>query len=192
MGKHTALRITAVLALLLMMPLITSYMFARQTQGKITVEKTVVAPYLLSTKKRLFLVFFGYVGCTKVCMPMLERLDEFYRSPDFHSVRDDVGVVFVNLMPGVDSHAPEAFARSFNPEFEGVYLDHRQLLTIDRDFRLFFARSMIHPDEIDHSDFLYLVEKMPDGELRLDAIYHTRPLNTRMVVRDVSSRLDRI
>lgn len=166
-------------------PILLSVLFSSQTEGKIVVEKRIDAPYLNAMSKDMELIFFGYVGCSKVCTPILHQLDNFYDSPSFAPLRPYVGVTFVNLMPEVEADQPQTFAQSFNTAFEGVYLTQRQLMEIDRDFSLFFSKSLREAGEIDHSDYVYLVHREKNGDLKLINIYMTHPLKTGMIIEDI-------
>ncbi|MDD5717987.1 MAG: SCO family protein [Sulfuricurvum sp.] len=163
-----------------------SLFFSKQTKGKIVINKVIEAPYLKGSNKEVFLVFFGYVGCTKVCTPILHRLNDFYTSKAFAPLKPYVGLTFVNLMPEVTPEQPGEFAHSFNPNFQGVYLSQRQLMGIDRDFALFFSKSLRDISEIDHSDYVYLMERQKDGRLKLHSIYMTHPLNASMLQDDIA------
>lgn len=166
-------------------PLIQLATFSTQTAGRIEVNHTIDAPYLMSGTREFNLVYFGYVGCARVCTPILERVDEMYSSAPFIPLHDKLGVLFVNLMPELEPHQPDQFAKSFNPGFEGVYLSQKELMTIDRDFNLFFSKSLSDKTEINHSDYLYLVRRTPMGELILVNIYMTHPLNSEMILKDI-------
>lgn len=166
-------------------PLILSAVFSKQTQGKIEVNEHIEAPYLLGGSQELQLVFFGYVGCTKVCTPILQQLSSFYDSAPFASLKPHVGFTFVNLMPEVEPDQPQMFAESFNPAFRGVYLTQRQLMNIDRDFSVFFSKSISEAGEINHSDNVYLVHKEKSGKLQLINIYMTHPFKKEMLIEDI-------
>lgn len=181
----------AVLAILLLIlfgmgaPLIFSAFFSTQVQGKIVVNRPIDAPYLQDGTQQLQLVFFGYVGCTKVCTPILQEMSSFYNSESFASLKPYVAFTFVNLMPEVESDQPQTFAESFNRDFRGVYLTQRQLMNIDRDFSLFFSKSISEAGEINHSDYLYLVHRDKNGALKLINIYMTHPLRQEMLIEDI-------
>lgn len=161
------------------------FIFAQNTNGKITVNKRIEAPYLSENKKKYLLMFFGYVGCVKVCTPILHQLGDFYGSAQFAPLKPYVGFSFVNLMPELEPDQPDFFAKSFNSDFKGVYLDQKELMQIDRQFSLFFAKSISDPGEIDHSDHLYLMERQKGGELILKNIYSTHPVNGKMIIADI-------
>lgn len=152
-------------------------------------EKVVKADYLKKGAKEYKLVFYGYVGCIKICSPVLENLAKFYASNAFAPYRADIDPVFVNLMPEISKEQPDTFAKSFNRDFHGVYLDEKQLLSLDKELSVFFTRTTGDEFEIDHSDFVYLLRQTDKGELRLINIYHTHPLQEEMILKDLSEAL---
>ncbi|WP_295067196.1 SCO family protein [Sulfuricurvum sp.] len=166
-------------------PLLFSALFSNQNQGKIEVNRPIEAEYLRGGKEELQLVFFGYVGCTKICTPILHQLSDFYQSKAFEPLKGSVGFTFVNLMPEVTPDQPGIFAQSFNPAFRGVYLTQRRLMDIDRDFNLFFSKSIQDAGEINHSDYVYLVRTEKNGDLKLITIYMTHPLKRDTIVEDI-------
>lgn len=171
--------------LLVVVPLVQTLFFAQQTAGKIVVNQPVDAFYLQHSKKDLTLVFFGYVGCTKVCTPILYKLNDLYNSTSFVPLKPFVGFSFVNLMPEIASDQPEAFAELFNHDFEGIHLSQKELMEIDRDFNLFFSKSLMDVGEINHSDHIYLIQRQKSGKVVLKNIYTTHPLNNDMIIEDI-------
>jgi len=101
-----------------------------------------------------------------------------------------VGFTFVNLMPEVAQDQPAEFARFFNPDFEGVYLTQKELMNIDRDFSIFFSKSLNDAAELNHSDYVYLMERQKEGKMKLKAIYMTHPFNRKMVANDIRQSLE--
>ena len=172
--------------MVLVVPTVQSILFATQSTGKMVVNKTLIAPYLQDSDKEMMLVFFGYVGCTKVCMPILHQLDALYDSEEFAPFQKKVGFTFVNLKPESRPDEPELFARSFNSGFHGVYLSQKELMGIDRNLGVYFSKSISDTEEIDHSDHLYLVEKQKNGTLVLKSIYSMHPLNSKLLINDIS------
>lgn len=147
------------------------------------------APYLQKNPKRYQLVFFGYVGCKKVCTPMLHQLSDFYNSPAFSHLKPVVGVSFVNLIPEMDPKLPPAYARSINPNFVGIHLSDKEIASIDKEFSLFISKRLNEPGEIDHSDHVYLVERNKKGDLILKNIYITHPMNKEKIISDINGIL---
>lgn len=184
MNKKIVLAVSLFILLLLVFPFLSMFFSTQNTSGKIVINEAINLP-LNDTRKDLTLVFFGYVGCVKVCTPVLHRLDDFYDSPSFAPLKPFVGVSFVNLMPDMTPDQPQAFAQSFNPLFEGVYLSQKELMHIDREFNLFFSKSLIDEGELDHSDHLYLIERQKSGIVVLRNIYTTHPINKELIISDI-------
>ncbi len=186
MSKKAFLAIILFVAMIFVIPALQSILFASHSTGKMSIEKKLEAPYLQSSDKDIMLLFFGYVGCTKVCTPILHQLDEIYDSKAFEPIKKNVDLMFVNLMPELEPNQPDIFAKSFNPSFKGVYLSQKELMHIDRELGVYFSKSIGDAAEIDHSDNLYLVQKQKDGTLRLKSIYSMHPLNRDMLINDIS------
>lgn len=166
-----------------------SLFFAKQTSTKMVINEPIEVPYLQNNGKDLQLVFYGYVGCTKVCTPTLHNLNHLFQLPAFAQIRPYVGMTFVNLMPEITPDQPDIFAKSFNPNFTGIYLNQKQVMSIDREFRLFFSKKLMSPDEMDHNDYLYLVQRLSNGTFILKNIYTTHPLDQATVINDIRNYL---
>jgi len=185
MNKKIILAVIFFLFLVIAVPLLQSLFFTQQTSGKMVIEQRIDAPYLQKSDKDFILVFFGYVGCVKVCTPVLHELSDFYESKGFAPIKPFVTFSFINLIPELESNQPEMFAKSFNPEFNGIYLSQKELMTVDRQFALFFSKSLRDVEEIDHSDHLYLIERQKNGLLILKNIYTMHPLNKDIIIKDI-------
>lgn len=185
MTKRIVLSVFLFIMMILVIPTVQSLLFASHTTGKMIIEKELVAPYLQASDKDMMLVFFGYVGCVKVCTPILQELDKLYDSKEFESNKGRVDLIFVNLMPELEPDQPDLFAKSFNPLFKGVYLTQKQLMSLDRELGVYFSKSIKDTGEIDHSDNLYLVKKQKDGTLILKSIYSMHPLKSEMLISDI-------
>lgn len=189
MNKKIILAVVLFILLLAVVPFLQAWFFTQHTSGKTIVDKPINAPYLKNTKKDLTLVFYGYVGCVRVCTPILHQLDDFYDSPSFAPLKPFVGVAFVNLMPELGVNQPQAFAESFNPDFEGIYLTHKGIMNIDRELQVFFSKSLSEKGEMDHSEHLYLIEREKSGIVVLKNIYTTHPINRALIIEDIQKLL---
>ncbi len=185
MTKRIVLPIFFFIVMILIIPAVQAMLFAGHTTGKMVIEKELDAPYLQGSDKDMMLVFFGYVGCVKVCTPILQELDKLYDSKEFAKNKGNVDLMFVNLMPELEPDQPDIFAKSFNPSFKGVYLTQKQLMSLDRELGVYFSKSIGDTAEIDHSDNLYLVEKQKNGTLILKSIYSMHPLKSETVISDI-------
>lgn len=170
--------------------MISSVLFAQESKVKIVFDKTIKADYLNVGKKEYMLVFYGYVGCVKVCTPVLDDLKRFYSSDSFSKFIPSVDFIFVNLLPSIAPEQPDQFAKSFNRNFLGVYLTKKQLLGIDKELSLYFSKEPDGSFELDHSDYLYLIKREKDGKLSLINIYTTHPLNEQAVIDDLNKSID--
>ncbi|ADR34115.1 electron transport protein SCO1/SenC [Sulfuricurvum kujiense DSM 16994] len=185
MTKRIVLSAFFFIVMILVIPAVQTMLFAGHTTGKMVIDKELVAPYLQGSEKEMMLVFFGYVGCVKVCTPILQELDKLYDSKEFAKNKGNVDLMFVNLMPELEPDQPDLFAKSFNPSFKGVYLTQKQLMSLDRELGVYFSKSIGDTAEIDHSDNLYLVKKQKDGTLILKSIYSMHPLKSEMLISDI-------
>ena len=187
MNKKVILSVLVFIFLLIVTPWVQSMFFMGQTQGKMVINRPIDAPFLPKTTKKFAVIFFGYVGCQKVCSPLLKKLNDLYCDPSFDRVRGSVDVYFVNLIPEMEPKGVEEFAKAFNPDFQGIYVPHKALMRIDRQFALFFSKGLNDPQEMNHSDHLYLVERGDDGSVILKNIYSTHPLNPKQIRRDIET-----
>jgi protein SCO1/2 len=156
-----------------------------KNSGTIQINKKVEAPFLHSEKK-IILLYFGYVGCEDICSPFLMKLSKLYDSKEFEKIRKDVEVIFVNLTPEVQTFQPELFAKFFNINFKGVYLTKREILNIDRNFALFFSQDLNEKTELNHTDYLYLIQNS-NTTFFLKNIYSTHPLEEKKLINDIIS-----
>lgn len=164
-------------------PFIHSIFFSQNSQGAMTVKKEVKADFIKSDK-RFVLLFFGYFGCRDVCTPILEEMSKLYESKEFEEVKESVDFVFVNLTPEVESFQPDLFAKYFNNAFKGVYLSKSELFSMDRNFELYFARSLSDDTELNHTDNIYLIENNQNSKV-LKSIYSTHPIQRKKLIDDI-------
>lgn len=176
------------LTLIIAAPLAISLLFNKTVinNGKIIINKKVDAPFLSDVKKDTIILFFGYVGCVNVCTPILSRLNVIYSSPNLKEVKSSSAFVFVNLTPQIASNMPQIFVDGFNKEFIGIHLSKRQLLSIEREFALFYSDGIADKTEMTHSDFIYLI-KREKGKFVLKNAYMTHPLKEEALISDIKS-----
>lgn len=176
------------LTLIIAAPIAVSLLFNKTVinNGKIIINKQVDAPFLSGVKKDTIVLFFGYVGCVNVCAPILSRLNAIYSSPKIKDARSSSVVVFVNLTPEIAPGMPQIFVDGFNKEFIGVHLNKRQLLSIEREFALFYSDGIADKENLTHSDFIYLI-KREKGKFVLKNAYTTHPLNHEALIDDIKS-----
>ncbi|MDD5400868.1 MAG: SCO family protein [Sulfurimonas sp.] len=164
-------------------PFVQSLFFSGNSKGAIKVEREIKADFIKSDKK-FILLFFGYFGCRDVCTPIMEEMARLYESKEFEEVKDSVDFLFVNLTPEVEKSQPDLFAKYFNKNFNGVYLSKSELFAIDRNFELYFARSLSDDTELNHTDNIYLIQNGVKTKV-LKSIYSTHPLKIKKLIDDI-------
>jgi len=175
------------IALLIAIPFVMLFIGQDNVHGsKIEVNKNVEVPWLEKSDKKVTLVFFGYVGCADVCAPLLYEIENIYRSSELKEFNSEVEVVFINLIPEMKPSSVDSFAKSFDIDFKGVYLNRKELLKIERDFRLFFSTSIFDRESINHTDHIYLIRNNRDNRT-LYAIYPTHPLSKELLIEDMKT-----
>ncbi len=147
--------------------------FWSENTTAVKTEQELDLPLILNDDKNIQLVFFGYSTCVDVCIPRLKELSQFYNSLD-KKIKDNVGILFIDISVPADPQQPAKYVRSFNPDFKGLYLNKTAVREYIQAFRVFSSRSLINKAEYNHSSYLYLVEK--NGQKKwLRYIYKTAP-----------------
>jgi len=178
------------ISLLIGIPLVMLFIGQNNSHGtKIKVNKSVEVPWLEKSDKKVTLLFFGYVGCADVCAPILFDMQHTYRSSAWKGFTGEVEVVFINLTPQTEPSSVDSFAKSFDIDFKGVYLSRKELLKIERNFRLFFSTSIFDRENINHTDHIYLISNSKTDRT-LHAIYPTHPLNRELLTEDIKNIME--
>ena len=164
-------------------PFAQSFFFSTTTKGSIKVNQDIKADFIQSDKK-FILLFFGYFGCADVCTPIMNQISTLYDSKEFEEVREDVDFLFINITPEVEKFQPDLFAKYFNKNFHGVYLSKKELFNVDRSFGLYFARDLSDNTELNHTDYIYLIQNSDDKKV-LKSIYMTHPFNTENLIDNI-------
>ena len=147
------------------------------------INEEIKADFIKSDKK-IILLFFGYVGCSDVCTPILYELNNLYNSKEFKDIKKDVEILFVNLTPEVELFQPDLFAKYFNDDFNGIYLSKKETLNIDRNFGVFFSKDLTEETELNHTDHIYLIDNSLERKM-LKTIYTSHPLNKIKIINDI-------
>lgn len=185
--KKSILFVILLTVLIIAIPLIQSLLFSQANivDGRIEVNDSIEVPFLTANEKESIILFFGYVGCTEVCTPILNQLKAMYEKNEFRKFHSSVDVVFVNLMPDIVPIQAQQFAETFNLNFKGIYLSQRQLVKIERKFRLFFSQNLLNKTKLNHTDYIYLLERQKNGQIILKNIYNTHPFKADTLMKDL-------
>ncbi len=156
--------------------------------SRIELNQTLELPLVLDGKKPIEFIFFGYAGCLDVCTPRLHHLASWYTtlSPE---TQQKIGVRFFDLSIPASAEVPDTFAKTFNPDFKGVFLSKNVLRDYTREFSVYFADSLLKKDEMDHTAHLYLVKRDAQGK-KLRFIYTAYPYDLKQIQSDIEELLD--
>lgn len=168
---------TVLLLSLFLFPFATS--FFDKSLSEISVKDSNYSPWYLSNEKKDYaLVYYGYVGCTTICIPSLKEIIDLYKKIDERNL--DIPFYFVNIDPTIDPELPNLFVKSFDKRFNGVYLDNEQLKIEEKEFNLLISKGKL---EINHSSNLYLFKKT-NSRFLLDKIYITHPYDDKALLKN--------
>jgi len=186
--KKYAIFIFLLIILLIFIPFVQSLLFTQSNivHGRIAVNETIEVPFLTGHKKDTIVLFFGYVGCTEVCAPILKELKSMYEKQEFEKFYSSVDIIFVNLLSKVKPAEANRFAETFNKNFQGIYLSQSQLFKIERKFRLFFSQNLLNKTKLNHTDYIYLIERQNNGQFILKNIYNTHPFMADALINDLN------
>ena len=155
--------------------------YSNNTAGKFDKKVDINLPFLEKEQKPIVLLFFGYVGCTEICTPALHQLDEIFKKID----SKNVSLYFINLLTSADPQSVDDFAKSFNPAFNGVYLNQKEIDTVITKLNVMSVPSLLDKNVIDHSAFLHLFEK-ENGVYKQKYIYTTSPFDMDYIIKDIT------
>jgi protein SCO1/2 len=166
------------IGLLMLFPLSAQFM-GKETQSVVMENGTISPPFLDHETSKVALLYFGYVGCTAICIPALNELSPLYRK--ITAKNRDVSFYFVNLNPTQSADWPDAFAKSFHPDFHGIYATLNEVNTLERDFNLAVSENN---GEMGHSSNLYLMVRK-NHRYVLERIYMTHPYPEKQILHDI-------
>ena len=187
MDKKTIIFSASIVFLVVIIPIFLFLLFSESNmdKGRIEVNELIDTPFLKNIKKDNIILFFGYVGCTVVCTPILNQLNTMYEKTEFRAYHSTADIVFVNLTHQIDPVQAQQFAQAFNHKFKGIYLNQRELMNIERTYRLFFSKNLFNKTELNHSDYIYLIERLKNGQFILKYIYNTHPFKPESLIDDL-------
>ncbi len=156
--------------------------FTNKNLSEISIKESPTQPWFLENEKEKFaLVYFGYVGCTTVCIPSLTEIAEIYKKLDEKNL--NIPFYFANIDYKIPSNLPDIFAKSFDKRFNGIYNDSSQINKLKQDFNLLINESVL---EITHSSNLYLFKRENDS-YKLYKIYITHPYDIKLLIKALSN-----
>ncbi|ADR34443.1 electron transport protein SCO1/SenC [Sulfuricurvum kujiense DSM 16994] len=168
------------LSLLMIFPL-TANFFTEETRSVKINQSDIFVPFLEHETTKAVFVYFGYVGCTAICIPTLNDFTPMYRR--IHEHYPDTAFYFVNLNPTQPKEWVEPFAKSFDPTFHGIYATASEVDRFERNFHLALTP---YNEEMSHSSNLYLLIREQNHYV-LKRIYVTHPYSEDVIIDDLES-----
>jgi protein SCO1/2 len=162
------------LGLLMIFPLMADYMGENAHSVEIDIH-SIAPTFLKEDQNQAVLLYFGYVGCTSICIPALNDIAPIYSR--LQKKFPPLGFYFVNLNSTQPSDWPSSFAKSFHPDFNGIYVTVSEVEHLERDFNLAVTSS---DQEMGHSSNLYLMIK-ENNSYTLKRIYTTPPYDEYLI-----------
>lgn len=151
--------------------------------GRSKREMRVDFPFLKGEKSELVLVYFGYVGCTRVCTPALNDLAEIYRKTQKMNIKHIPSMWFVNMTPEMDKASVQSWAEHFDKGFKSYAPNEAELQEMVHDLGLIYTQMGV---EAEHMPYAYLIQKKSSG-YELVYIYTSSPYNRNLILKDIGA-----
>lgn len=157
--------------------------YSNNSAGKIIKQIEVDFDFLKNETSEYILLYFGYVGCYTICPPSLNEISQIYDKLNPSKYK----FYFVNLQPDLPKENVDQFAKVFNENFKGIYLNNEEIIKIVSKLNVKYLPSMIDKYEIDHSGFLHVLKRLEKGHYQQEFIYTTRPFDIDFIVDELNN-----
>ena len=149
--------------------------------GRSEDRRIVDFPFLKEESAELVLVYFGYVGCTRVCTPALNELADIYREMETKEFKRIPSVWFVNMTPEMDPLSVQSWAEHFDKRFKSYAPSQNELNEMVQTLNLVYTNMGV---EAEHMPYAYLIRKQAQG-YELVYIYTSSPYNRSLILEDI-------
>ena len=156
--------------------------YANNEAGKIEKSIDTNFNFLKSEDSPYVLLFLGYVGCYTVCPPALNEISQIYKKID----KNKFTFYFVNLQANTPKENVDQFAKVFDENFKGIYLNNKEIIETISKLNVKYLPSLVDKYEIDHSGFLHVL-KRKNNLYTQEFLYTTRPFNIDYIIKDLNS-----
>ena len=157
--------------------------YSNDKAGKIYKEVDTNFNFLKNEDSQYVLMYFGYVGCTHICIPALSELTKVYEKLD----KNKFTFYFVNLQADIPEKNVDEFAKYFNKSFKGIYLNNREIKEIINILNVKYVPSILDKQEIQHSGFLHLLEKKRGNTYQQKFLYTASPFQVEHIIKDLNN-----
>ncbi len=156
-------------------------LYSNNSAGKVIKQVDVDFNFLKDNDSDYVLLYFGYVGCYTVCPPALNEISQIYKKLD----KNKFTFYFVNLQKNVPKENVDQFAKVFDENFKGIYLNNQEIKKIISKLNVKFIPSMFDKYDIDHSGFLHVLKKHENKIYKQEFLYTTRPFDIDYIIKDL-------
>lgn len=156
-------------------------LYSNNTAGKVFKKVNVDFNFLKKADSPYVLLYFGYVGCYTICPPALNEISQIYKKLN----KDKFTFYFVNLQENIPKENVDQFAKVFDENFKGIYLNNIEIKKIISKLNVKFIPSMFNKYEIDHSGFLHILKKQDNNKYHQEFLYTTRPFDIDYIIKDL-------
>ena len=156
--------------------------------SRTVLKQEITLPLVLNGEKDITIVFFGYSGCVDICTPRLNSLATFYKSLDT-STKKRVGVEFLDISLPYDKALPSRFAKFFDEDFKGIYLNKNNFRVYTKAFNIYFAQSLSDETEYNHTSNIYLIKKSANKK-EIRYVYGAYPYDFKQISIDIKGLLN--
>ncbi|APW64781.1 MULTISPECIES: SCO family protein [Arcobacteraceae] len=161
-----------------------NFIYLFSDSGKIQKELNVNFKFLKEEKKDIAILYFGYTGCSNICIIALNQLNNLYKTID----KKRVSVYFINLLTNADKNLTNDYVKSFNKDFTALNFSKQELFKITTKLKVNFAPSLLNKEEINHTGFLYLFQKNDKG-YKQKYVYTNTPYDIDLIKKDINKIL---
>lgn len=158
-------------------PALTDSRSAGRTESHLKVD----FPFLKTEQSKLVLVYFGYVGCTRVCEPVLNDLAQISNLSKNQKFKNEPAIWFVNLTPKIDTSSVKSWSEHFSPQFKAYAPNADEIQKMVQTLNLVYNNL---DSEAEHMPYLYLMQKTATG-YEVVYIYTSSPYNRNLILKDI-------
>jgi len=168
-------------ALLFMVVIALPQFYSNNSSGRINKDVALDFDFLAEEKAPVVVLFFGFVGCGDICIPAMNELNKIYKQLD----KSKTKVYFINIFDETNKALPSKYAKAYNKQFQGIYLDKDGIKKVSKKLTLAIVK--ISQQEISHTGHLYILKKDEiSDKYNLRYIYTTRPFDEKSIVNDIN------
>lgn len=161
-----------------------NFIYLFNDSGKVKKEVIINFDFLKEEKKPIVLLYFGYTGCSNICIMALNQLDNLYKELE----QEKVSIYFINLLTNVEKDLTNKYVKSFNEDFIALDFDKKSLYEITSKLKINFAPSLLNSQEINHSGFLYLFQRNNNNFMQ-KYVYTNTPYDIKLIKNDIDKIL---